>query len=301
MSEPTTPGETGAAEARITVTGADEIVAKAVEQETARNQSLDLDAIPETSGESDSSTDEGEPEKGKPPKGVQKRLDELTREKYDQQRRADALEAQLQELMRGQNPGPNPNTQSFDGAPDPDQYPDGELDVNFIRDLTRWEVRQEIQAAKNEAVHFQTVKQIEDRETAAREKYPDYAEKVSHETLGPLQYVHPEVFRDMAAHEVGPDLAYYLGNNPQEVVAMTQMSPMMAAMRMGQLIAALSPGLEHSPLASKPLSKAPPPINPIRGNGASPAVNYEAKLAEAEASGNYDLWRKLKAASQKGK
>lgn len=301
----TNPSPDSGAEARIVVTTPEDVTNKALESVAEQANALDLDATPSDEPEdpSDPSTEEPgeEPDekKGKPPKGVQKRLDELTREKYDQQRRAEAAEARLEQALGLINKGPaqqQPPTFDPSGPPNPEHYPEGELDVNFIRDLTRYEVRQEIQAARQEAVHQKTVSEIESREDAARSKYADYNEVVSPQNLGPLLQ-NQDVFKTLASHESGPDLAYYLGKNPSEVVAIAQMSPYEAAMRIGQLLASITP---DAPAKATP-SKAPPPISPIRGSGASPAVNYEQRMQEAEDAGNFDLWRKLKTARDSGK
>lgn len=301
----TNPSPDSGAEARIVVTTPEDVTNKAIESVAEQANALDLDATPSEQPEdpSDPSTEETgeEPDekKGKPPKGVQKRLDELTREKYDQQRRAEAAEARLEKALslieKGPIQQPSP-TIDPNGPPNPDLYPEGELDVNFIRDLTRYEVRQEIQAARQEAVHQKTVSEIEFREEAARSKYADYNEVVSPQNLGPLLQ-NQDVFQTLASHEQGPELAYYLGKNPDQVVAIAQMTPYQAAMRIGQLLASITP---DAPAKATP-SKAPPPISPIRGSGASPAVNYESRMQEAEDAGNFDLWRKLKAARDSGK
>jgi len=299
----TNPSPDSGAEARIVVTTPEDVTNKALDSAAEQANALDLDATPSEEPEdpSESSAEENgeEPDekKGKPPKGVQKRLDELTREKYDQQRRAEAAEARLQQALGLIEKGPQQQFPTFDpnGPPNPANYPEGELDINFFRDLAKYEVRQEIQAAKQEAVHHKTVSEIESREETARSKYADYNDVVSPQNLGPLLQ-NQDVFQTLAAHEQGPELAYYLGKNPDQVVAIAQMSPYQAAMRIGQLLASITP---EAPTRSA--SKAPPPISPIRGSGASPAVNYEARMQEAEDSGNFDLWRKLKAARDSGK
>lgn len=298
----TNPSPDTGAEARIVVTTPEDVTTKALNSAAEQANALDLDATPSEEPEEPSEPsaeetgEEPDEKKGKPPKGVQKRLDELTREKYDQQRRAEAAEARLQQALGLIEKGPQ-QPQTFDpsGPPNPANYPEGELDINFFRDLAKYEVRQEIQAAKQEAVHQKTVNEIESREEAARSKYSDYNDVVSPQNLGPLLQ-NQDVFQTLASHEQGPELAYYLGKNPDQVVAIAQMSPYQAAMRIGQLLASITP---EAP--TKTASKAPPPISPIRGSGASPTVNYEARMQEAEDAGNFDLWRKLKSARDSGK
>ena len=311
MTEPTaTPAsDPGGAESRITITTPEMVMEQAIAKAESERSSLDLDALAGEPGETaeasstpESGDDEPDEEPGKkPPRGVQKRLDELTREKYEERRRADALQAELQRAMsmlERQQGGPEPSPQTRipaqTGAPDPAQYPDGELDLSFIRDLTRYEVRQEMESARQAVLHQQAVSEIQGREDAARARYADYDAIVNPENLAPLA-ANPDLFRTIAAHDQGPELAYYLGRNPQEVLAIAQMSPYQAAMRVGQLLSAITPGEP----ASKPgPSRAPAPIQPLRGAGSAPAISYEQAQASAIESGDFDRWRAAKRAAQ---
>lgn len=300
MTDTSPPVESGAEAQRIVVTTPDDVTARAVEHAAKwQEPSLDQDeASPEAEPDSstdDDSDDEPEDKKGKPPRGVQKRLDELTRQRYDEKRRADALEAQLsqalQALSQGQPQQPQPDPTQ---PPDPRQH--GGEGPEYYRELARWEARAEIQAMVAEVERAKTVESIASREETARAKYADYDSVVTPENLAPIRQ-NGELFEIVASHEAGPELAYYLGKNPEEAINLGRMNPYQASIRLGQLIAALTPETTGARIASK----APAPISPMRGNGASPAVNYEAQLAEAEASGNFDLWRKLKSAQKGGK
>ena len=305
MTDTSPPVDSGAEAPRIVVTTPEDVTAKAIESAAKwQEPSLEQDEAspeepPEPSTDEDSD-DEPDEKKGKPPRGVQKRLDELTRQRYEEKRRADALEAQLTQALQALNQGtPQQNQPAIDPTQPPDarNYRGGEADVDFYRDMARWEARAEIQAMVQQAERAKTVETIASREDQARAKYADYDGVVTPENLAPLR-ANADLFEVVASHEAGPELAYYLGKNPEEAINLSRMNPYQASIRLGQLIAALTP---ETTAQTRTASRAPAPISPMRGNGASPAVNYEAKLAEAEAAGNFDLWRKLKAAQKSGK
>ena len=309
MPDTSPPAESGAEAPRIVVTTSEDVTAKAIaSEEKWRVPDLDQDANPEagelpepSTDTDDESDDEPDDKKGKPPRGVQKRLDELTRQRHEATRRADALEMQLTEALKALNQGQPPAQHQPhidpNAPPDPQNYRAGDADVDFYRDMARWEARAEIQSMLQQAERAKTVETIASREDTARAKYQDYNDVVTPENLAPIR-ANPDLFEVVASHEAGPELAYYLGKNPEEAIALSRMNPYQASIRLGQLIATLSP---EATAPTRNVSRAPAPISPMRGNGASPAVNYEAKLAEAEQSGNFDLWRKLKAAQKSGK
>jgi hypothetical protein len=304
----TLPAESGAEAPRIVVTTPADQVAYAqslvtVNEETPTEPAEPDAPEPDEGSDSESSTEETETEaKAKPPRGVQKRLDELTREKYDAQRRADAMQAQLDRAMamleqsRG-GKAPEPAPVDVNAPPDPERYPEGELDRGYLRDMARHEARQELAMFQAEQERQRTVADIRTREDAARAKYADYNEVVSGERLAPLLQGNPGVVEILATHEQGPDLAYYLGSHPEELQALARMRPAHAAVRLGQLISTLTP--QEPPATPRPVSKAPAPISPLRGSGAAPAINLDQQLEALEQAGNYDAWRALKHSARK--
>jgi hypothetical protein len=256
---------------------------------------------PEDSESSTEETTEAEA-KAKPPRGVQKRIDELVRERSDAQRRADAMQAQLDRalalLERNGQPSQAPTeAQASGGPPSPENYQDGELDRNYLRDMARHEARQELAAFQAEQERVRTVAEIRTREDQARARHPDYNEVVTGERLAPLLQGNPGVVEILATHEQGPELAYLLANSPQELQALARMRPAHAAVRLGQLISTLTP--QEPPATPRPVSKAPAPISPLRGSGAAPAVNFDAQLEALEQAGDYDKWRALKHSARK--
>jgi len=116
---------------------------------------------------------EPEPEPEKVPKGVQKRIDEITREKYEERRerqraqeRADRLEAELAAIRNGAQQ--QQQRQLPNGAPDPDQYPAGRYDPDYLEALTDFKVQARFEAQREQASLQQRKMAIQEAEAKAK-------------------------------------------------------------------------------------------------------------------------------------
>ena len=138
--------DAGAESPRYTVTTPESLQAEALaSMHQDDNETPEPQGATDTANEAESSdppADEHGDDEGdkptKPPKGVQKRLDELTREKYEERRRADALQAQLERtiaMLERQSVPQQPAEEATDpnAAPDPDRYAGGEDDRQIGR------------------------------------------------------------------------------------------------------------------------------------------------------------------------
>lgn len=102
-----------------------------------------------------------------------------------------------------------------------------------------------------------------DKEEEARNKYDDF-EQVAYNPKLRITDVMAETIR---ASDVGPDLAYYLGQNPKEADRISGLSPFLQAKEIGRIEAKLS-----AEPPSKKTSSAPAPIKPITARNANPGV-----------------------------
>lgn len=217
-------------------------------------------------------------EQGRFKPGVQKRIDELTRQRHDAERRASELEQRLQQLQSGaQTSGQVPATK-----PDPRQFEDyGE----YVAALTKYEAaqllgqRDQQQAQALQQQRQQLTQQAEqtraevwtERQAAARTTLPDYDQVMS---AAANVHVSQAVQEALLDSDRGPELAYHLAKNPAEAQRLNGLSPRQVDREIGRLEERLSRPVPP------PVSKAPPPLKPLTGSGA--ATKPEAQMTDAE-------------------
>jgi hypothetical protein len=135
-----------------------------------------------------------------------------------------------------------------------------------------------------------------DREEAAREKYDDY-EQVAYIPRLPITETMAETIR---LSDIGPDLAYHLGQNPKEADRIAKLSPLSQAKELGKLEAKLA---DAPPV--KRTTTAPAPISPVTPRSSSPAIDTtdprsikQMSTSEWIAAENARERRRLEAASR---
>lgn len=235
-----------------------------------------------TAPENEQPSASDEPKKAK---GVQKRLDELTRQREDERRRAEAAEARLDRALaalevRGGRPAeehkadidagePEPQRPNKHETPDPDAYEQAIMD--YAEAKASWIARREVKAATVEASNRTQAIAVEQAQEAARSAYAARVETVKakhHDFVEFAESPDVQVSIPMAAailhSENGPELQYYLGRNPQEAERIRALSPPIQLLELGKIEARIT--ASPAPAASKPaVSAAPAPIKPISG------------------------------------
>lgn len=197
------------------------------------------------------------------------RIDELTRLRREAERDAEYWRAKA--LQSPEAKPAEPKAEETATAPDPEGYDAGEFDTRYIRDLAKFEAKQEVAAAMK-AIQAQTQQQSHDREWQSRiekasETMPDFEEKV----LVGAQRGEWACSQDMAdalrATDKGPELAYHLASNPAEAARLYRLSPALQLMELGKLEAKLAQP------KTKTVTDAPTPIPQARGSGGKFSVN----------------------------
>lgn len=250
----------------------------------------------------DSESSSAEPEAPKA-KGVQKRLDELTRNWRDEQRarkRTEELLAESLETMKrlAEGRAPEAKTDSDDPEPtEPDvsKYTDQEkynTDYRqYLRNLSRWEGRQAYkqehkaqQQRESEARSKQTqeegyrkmVSNYEVHVAKARAEIPDYDEIARDPTL-PISK--PMANAIMEAGELGPKMVVHLHQHRDEALRISQLSETGQLLELGKLAVKLSPTS-----AATSVSTAKPPIKPLSTGVASAPASGDEESMEAYAA-----------------
>lgn len=213
------------------------------EVETNSEATTEQDTGTEETGQAD---DAGEATE-EPPKRVpwfQKRIDEVTRAKYDAQREADYWRG----LAEGRNPTPQ-QPQKQDGPPQLEQF---ETYEDYEEARIAHVVEQRLAQARQQEQRNTVLRSYEERAAAVRASKPDYDNVVGDPTL-PITPVMAEVIRES---DLGPEVAYHLGTNRQEAERIASLPPHRQAAELGRIEAVLTTKAP-APASSKPIPPAP--------------------------------------------
>lgn len=216
---------------------------KAVDQE---NPQVSADADPDAQKE-----EQARDEKGK---FVQKRINELTREKHEARRQAeqaarerDEFRAELARYRQSAAPDPNEN------------LPD------YVRHLAREEAmalveqeRSHVQQTQEQQRWTELSQGYAEREREYAAKNPDYETAV--DSFASIVGVNPPLAELLMTSDAGPQVAHYLGNHLDEAVRIAQMPPHLLAREVTRLESRLT---AQKP---KPVTQAPNPT-PTLGGG----------------------------------
>jgi len=217
------------------------------------------------------------------PKGVQKRIDRAVRQKYEAEARAKMLEERVASME--QQRYPQQQRQSDDQEPTIDKFENFDQYVAAKAEyIAKKQIestlteREQRQAAEREAMErTKTVDSWNKRIAAATAEMPDFEEVLASSDV-PMT---PPMQQAIMESDIGPKLAYYLANNPDEAEKIAGMSPIGAIRTLGRIeerLATAKPAVQTT--------NAPPPIKPI---GASATVKKDpGKMSDAE----YEKWRK---------
>jgi hypothetical protein len=232
----------------------------------------------------------------KPKSKFQTRIDELTEKARLEKEARLELQARLDALLSGKEEKKEAPAQAAvkSDAPDPDalndkgdlKYPLGEFDPLYIRDLTRFTLRQEseqLRAAEAEAAAL-AAKQAETQALAeewdvkleeVKTRLPDFQEKAENlvTTFGNLEPGYGEYLGNtIMSMDKGADVLYYLANNLDVARQIAKSGPAKATLALGKLEAMFDePREEPKPKPKTSKTPAPPPTT-TRGSAPSLSV-----------------------------
>lgn len=189
----------------------------------------------------DDDDDDAPAVKQKPSKTVQQRIDIAVAKQRQAERDRDAattkysaLEARLAALEKGKTPSQQQQSKVIDPdkEPDPENYDFGEADTKFIKDLARWEVKQELKADKNKdalakqsdeqkAANDKAQKSLDKFFAAGSEKFgEDFQDKVTSEDIK----ISPMLAKLMLDSENGVDIAFDIASDAKLAKKVSAMS-----------------------------------------------------------------------------
>lgn len=217
----------------------------------------DADAGSDTAADVTNADDTAAPKKS----GAERRIDELTRKRYDAEREA----AYWRDLALKATPPAQPEPTSAvpaSGPPTLEQF--GWDEAKYSAAVIEY-AKAEAKAAAMEALREDRQKSqqvtgraaFEARQAEFAAKVPEYHAKVTDPTL-PISSAMAEV---IVESDRGPELALYLANNRDQAEVIARLPPVQAARALGRIEARLESPADVPAPAPKPVpvSKAPPP------------------------------------------
>lgn len=169
---------------------------------------------------------------------------------------------------------------------DPNNADDYDLAVaeNAAKALRRADTQAEIDSVESEGT--------EAREAVTQEATEDFVERVDDlsktipdlkDKIREMAQAVPEDIQKFMAFEMerGPEVAYHLANNPDQLDRIAKMQPMQAAMELGRIETQLS-----APPKPKVKSDAPAPLSRVSGGKAASEVDLN--------TADYDTYRKAR-------
>lgn len=229
-----------------------------------------------------------EASKPKPPSRLQSRINELTQQRYDEQRRADALEAQLAQHKRQQEF--NQGIAKLDASePQIDRYQSLAEYQRAMADWTtqravahanaQWEQMMEQRAANDARFRAQAIQQqvaaqqemaeIERKLGGGVKKYPDFVQVVTNPELPNVRGTALGSILMEADH--ADDISYSLAKNPGELERLLSLHPVQAAKEIYRL---------DQKFAGAPPTSAPPP--PPQRSGTSHGSRDWSEMGTSE-------------------
>jgi len=187
------------------------------------------------------------------PEGVKKRIDKVTRQKYEAVAEANRYKAELEQLRAQVAPKAQ--------APDISQFDDVESYIDAVADYKLQQKQQE--ATKHQATQEAAQKMSKEwmgRVEEVRKVAPDFDQvfnSVADVVLAPMTY---DV---IATHKKGAEIAYALGKDHSEAYRIAALSPAEQLMAIGELSA------KTSLPKPKAVSTASAPIKPVTGGSSS--------------------------------
>lgn len=232
-------------------------------------------------------------EKKQNPK-LEKRFSELTkqrelaRQEAEKERQARLeLENRLKELEAKAKP---PESTDPDPKPDPSQFNDA---LEYAEALAEWTTdkklrEREQQEMARRAAEEQARKQAEfqKRVESAKNDLPDYEDTIA--AAGDIPVSAP-VGEAIVESDFGPQILYYLADNPEYARSLADKSLTAQLREIGKLEAKFekaAPPAKKEPVAKK--SNAPAPISPIKASSASVDTGLDS---DRQFHGTYQQWK----------
>lgn len=233
---------------------------------------------------------------GKPRSRAQERIEELVAERNALRKYGEYLLSQVGDLRKSgtkepvQESRPAPVESSDDVAPTLESVDFDPIKLNKMQN--EWIQRQVSKQVKSALSQMEvsrseaSVRQAFDQKTAEfRKNTPDFDTVLANPALPQLA---PKAAREVIRSEIGPDIAYHLGKNPDLAIRISRMDPDDQAVAIGRLEGQLSKTTQKepskdtkAPVKVASVTKAPPPLKPVSG-GTAPVTKTMSDMSMEE-------------------
>jgi len=224
---------------------------------------------PTTPQENEETQETPEDPGAKPKNSAQKRIGELTRKQREAERERDYWrEVALGRPAAG--PEPNAGMQREVGANEPlvEQFASYE---DFVDARADWRAEQRIRAHEQAKTREQTVREVQQKTQAAvakaAEKFADFEDVA----LSPDLAMTPVMAEALLDCENFPEVAYHLGQHPEEAKRIAKLSPAAQAREIGKLEVKLASAVKDATeqQTARRTTNAPAPVKPVGAKGAA--------------------------------
>jgi len=224
----------------------------------------------EDSAASDNGADPTAPRKNK---GVGKRINELTREKHEERRRAEQAQAEAnywREQAQRAQPQAAPAPTQPQGKPTLEQYGNDWNAYEEARD--QWVMNQAVERVSQERQRWEQEAQQRSRQAKFQERVAAFEREVpggwQQAVSAPVETTQV-MLETIAESEIGPKIGYYLSQNLDEALSISRLPPLQQAVAMGRIEPKLLPGPPQPSRPTVTRAPPPPPPNPSRSPRAS--------------------------------
>ena len=228
--------------------------------------------------------------------GFQAKIDRLVRQTAALEEAKAAIEKRALEAEAKLNGNGVLKTEQTDGEPKRESF---QTDAEYVRALTRWEVKQEIKAerqAEQQQAAEAEIKEARDRYNkrmiALQSENEEYRELMEQDVLIPKSIIDPILYE----MENGPEVAIFLAQNAEIREELNQMPSSKAikeAWVISEKLAADEEEEEEKPeekakeVEEKPARKAPAPIRPVSSGSSRSTIPLD--------KADYQAYKKLRA------
>jgi len=252
----------------------------------------------EEQDESATSAGDDAPAHPKKNKGVGKRINELTREKYEERRAREAAEAELADL-RAKLANQGRDTATGNPQPTLDQF-DYDYEA-FNEALSDWKAEQKLAQRSQAESQRQQQEAAKAKQAAAQKMIAEYQEQDpdgwQEAISAPINYT-PAMLDALGDSDRAPEIAVYLARHLDEADRISRMPPA-AAIR---ALVRIESGLEDKPAKPTPreipkkLTNTPPPPRTLTSGTGSPKINLDDPKISPEA--RIAAWRAQRQSSR---